>query len=395
VTDEQIERYQIGYALPTWRDLAAKFEGDWSCDAQILGLVKHGRRGNLYDHFRDRVMLPYCEPARDGRPATISGFAGRTRSKDPRAPKWLNSDNTEGVWTKSSALLGLYQAQARACELERVVVTEGGLDTLAFDRAEVPSVALVSVALSLAHCEVLADVCGVKALTIALDGDPSGRSSALTAAATALSFGFDYEAVTLIDPGDGQDPDDLTAEELREAWERPLSIVDFGLKFGEFASVSKRVALVAVLSPEHAEPLIAAWDLKAEVLERHRLRRSVDTPAGRLVAALETDPSLAGALARAEVDEVLAGEPLLYRRVATFGFAEATVEEALPPVVLRDWLTCRLPFVQRQLTASSSGDPFAEGDTHEAFKAWFARNEVLRVSVARMQKRLAELKNAK
>lgn len=354
VTDAQARAYQLGYAPADWRALTKHLAPDLHVDACTLGLLERSaRHGNLYDIQRDRLMLPYCEPEREGRPAAITGFAGRDLSKDLRAPKWLNSKNVPGVWEKSSAVFGLYQAQQRVTStgLRRVTITEGGFDAMAFDRAELPSVALVSTALSVGHLAVLVDVLGMAALTLALDGDTSGRREAIVAATTALMFGLPYERVTLIDPGDAKDPDDLTSAQLVDAWAEPLSIVDFALRFGELASRSQRLALVAVLSDDHAARLVKAWTLDASEVDRQRAR-------GRPVSLPALD--------------------------------DAVDVSTLSPDVARQWLALRLQTQRAELAAHDRSDPFATAASHDAFKDWFMHGEELRADVARMQKLLAD-----
>lgn len=389
VTEQQVVAYQLGYALNQWRDLLARIPQAHHADAVALGLLERNkRRGNVYDRQRDRIVLPYCEPARGNRPPAITGFAGRDLSNSPQAPKWINSNNMPGVWEKSSALFGLYQAQERARQSKRVALTEGGFDTLAFDRAECPAVALVSTALTHAHCEVMVDVLGIEALTIAFDGDHAGRRETIVAATTALTFGLPYAAVTLIDPGEGNDPDDLAADDLRERWEAPLSIVEFALRFGDHATAAHRLALLAALPDEPANQLRAAWDIERDAIVKHRDRGS--TPAQDLARLLTERPELAQHIARAELDDVLATEPALRRRLAALDCGEVTDVLALPRDLRRAWLLCQVQREQSKLVEHERSDPFAAGNSHDAFRVWFERGNALRSSISRKQKMIAD-----
>ena len=333
VTDDQARAYQLGYAPPGWRDLLGRIAVDQRHAAHLLGLLEQSpRHGNLYDRQRDRLVLPYCEPERAGRPATITGFVGRDLSGDPRAPKWLNSNNVPGVWEKSSAIFGLYQAQqrARALGCTRATLTEGGFDALAYDRAGIPAASLVSVALSPAHLAVLVEVLGMDALTLAFDGDAAGRREALVSATTALAA-LPYEAITLVDPGDAKDPDDLSSAQLVDAWSEPLSIVDFALAFGGLLSRTQQLALVAALPGEPAQRLRAEWTIDVADVDKQRAR-------GRA----NTNPS------RTKLAELRAA-----------------------------------------IAAHDRSDPFADADTADAFREWFKRGEELRAELSRTQKSLA------
>lgn len=389
VTDEQIERYLIGYAPDEWRDLVGKLSASWRDDAATLGLIGRNRLGNLYDRQRDRIMFPYCEPARDGRPAAVTGFAGRTLADDdPRAPKWLNSSNVNAVWSKSSALLGLYQAQERTRLLGHATITEGIYDTLAFDRIDKPATALVSAALTLQHCAVVVDVLGAKQLTIAFDGDDTGRREALAAATTALQAGFAYEDVTLIDPGNGNDPDDLAPSDLDDRWHTPLSIVEFALMFGSLASQTHKLTLLSTLNG-HGEQLLHAWGIDANAITKHQARGSAATPTSRLAAALLQAPEHAQHLAAIEADRLFATDTLAARKLVGLSFGEHTDLAALPIGLRCEWLACRAQHLTECIAAHDVSDPFAFAP-EDSFRAWFDHGEVLRREAKSVRDRLDE-----
>jgi hypothetical protein len=384
VTDEQIERYLIGYAPAEWRDLVGKLRASWREDATTLGLLGRNRLGNLYDRQRDRIVFPYCEPARDNRPPSITGFAGRVLTEDLKAPKWLNSTNVAGVWSKSSALLGLYQAQQRASDYSRVAITEGIYDSLAFDHIGKPAVALVSAALTAQHLAVIVDVLHAQHLTIAFDGDETGRREAITAATTALQFGFAYEDVTLIDPGDGKDPDDLAPAALIERWDVPLSIVEFALMFGHLVSSTHKLALLAALSTDAGDELCVAWNIDASAVDKQRARGDASTPIQRLAATLLRAPDLAQHLAAAEVTELFAADTLAARKLADLHFGESTDLAALPRDLRIEWLTCRAQQLAERIAVHDVSDPFAFAP-EDSFRAWFDHGEKMREDAKRLR----------
>jgi hypothetical protein len=389
VTDEQIERYLIGYAPAEWRDLVGKLRATWRDDATTLGLLGRNRLGNLYDRQRDRIMFPYCEPAQAGRLASVTGFAGRVLTEDIKAPKWLNSTNVNGVWSKSSALLGLYQAQARAQQLGRVAITEGIYDTLAFDRINKPASALVSAALTMQHCAVIVDVLGARQLTIAFDGDETGRREAITAATTALQAGFGYYDVTLIDPGDGNDPDDLTPADLEWRWHNPMSVVEFALWFGDLVSATHKLALLAALPSDAGDELRAAWTIDASAVDKHRARGDASTPTRRLAAALLGAPDLTQHLAATEVSDLFAADTLAARKLTDLVFGETTNLAALPHGLRIEWLTARTQQLAERIAAHDVSDPFAFAP-EDSFRAWFDHGERLRQDADQLRDRLDE-----
>ena len=392
ITDAQIGRFKIGYAAAEWRDLAPRIRPAHVADAVSLGLVGRNRHGDLYDRQRDRIIFPYCTPATGSRPAAITGFAGRKLVAEERAPKWLNSNNAPGVWEKSSALFGLYQAQARARELGRCAVVEGAHDALAFDRVSAPAVALVSAAFTARHARVLSTVTSVSRITLAFDGDATGRAAVVPAATVLLAHGFAPAKIDVIDSNDGGDPDDLEPEELAARWAEPLSLVDFCLRHGELSSASQRVALLATLPPTQAGPLREEWGIDEDSITRQRRRnRKASTPAQHLAQALLSDPSHASALARAEVEAALAHDPLTLRKLSGLAFADATDASQLPPPVRAHWLACQVAHVSQQSAAHEAGDPFANGGGHEDFKAWMSTRESLRKQARNLRAELAKL----
>lgn len=227
VTDEQIARYGLGYARQSWDDLRKRINTQHHPLAVRLGLLKMSKVGKLIDMQRHRLIFPYMQPTPSG--FVVAGFAGRILPSDDPRPggKFMNSLNVAGVWEKRSQLFGMWQARERACALDCVVVCEGPADALAFDRLGIPAVALVGVAMTVAHARAIARDLGARRVTLALDGDEAGRRPIPTCIAALVEAGFAVDDIGVINCDDGQDPDEMDPERLRARYEAPTPAVDY------------------------------------------------------------------------------------------------------------------------------------------------------------------------
>lgn len=384
VTKEQAKRYLLGYAPAEWRELVEQLPAHARDEAELLGLIGKSRQGDYYDRYRDRLIFPYCEPARDGRPEAVTGFAGRSLSDDPRAPKWFNSRNVAGVWRKGAALFGLAQAKALLARTKskRAAVGEGAWETLAFDRIDVACPSLVCAPMSIDHAHLYADVLGVEELTIAVDGDAAGYKGGCESLISSLRYGFPVDALSFIDPGEGSDPGKLgeTASglaQLSDMWRKPLSVPDYLELRGEHATATQRRKLLAALPTKLAAHFADAWGVAFDASE---VEDEDKTPASRFVEALKVAPKLAELLAEDEVKEALAEDKLALGmlRGESLRFGDETRAEELPREVRRAWLELRVGQLGRALKEHEGSDPFAVGGDHAGFQRWFARGEELR-----------------
>ena len=122
------QRFGIGYAPDGWSGLLDKYGKSQDAIDRLLatGLIIRKDNGRNYDRFRDRIMFPI----RDTRGRTI-GFGGR--SMGDGEPKYLNSPET-ALFHKGRELYGLYEARRALRHIDRLVVVEGYMDTVALAR---------------------------------------------------------------------------------------------------------------------------------------------------------------------------------------------------------------------------------------------------------------------
>ncbi|MFI5314776.1 MAG: DNA primase [Myxococcota bacterium] len=203
VTEELIDRFQIGFAPPGWDGLVSHLRrvGVSPADAELAGLIAKRQTGDgHYDRFRGRVVFPISDPS-----GQIAGFGGRALGDD--TPKYLNSPESP-VYKKSRVLFGLAQGLDAIRERGRVIVVEGYFDLLALHRAGLhEGVAPCGTALTQSHAHRIRRY--AEEVVLLFDGDAAGQAAAERALPVLLAEGVRVRAAFL---PLGEDPDTLLAK---------------------------------------------------------------------------------------------------------------------------------------------------------------------------------------
>jgi DNA primase len=199
VSEDMIERFQLGYAPARWDGLVEHLGRNSLRTAEQAGLVAKRKTGDgYYDRFRNRILFPIREPA-----GNLLGFGGRALGED-ETPKYLNSPESP-IYRKSRVLFGLPLALEAIRRSGRVVVVEGYFDLVALHRAGFEEgVAPCGTALTTEHAKRLRRY--ANEVVLLFDGDYAGRRAAERALPVLLEEGLRVRAVFL---PLGQDPDDL------------------------------------------------------------------------------------------------------------------------------------------------------------------------------------------
>lgn len=127
LSDAAIRRFGLGYAPEDFGGLLhyLKRRGFSEEELETSGLIKRSAKGNLYDIFRHRVMVPII----DVRGAIIA-FGGRVL--DDSKPKYINSPETM-VYHKSRTLFALNIA--KKSKNRRYILCEGYMDVISMHEA--------------------------------------------------------------------------------------------------------------------------------------------------------------------------------------------------------------------------------------------------------------------
>ncbi|HOO38294.1 MAG TPA: DNA primase [Deltaproteobacteria bacterium] len=202
LSDETIQAYHIGYALPSWDSLLRVLQkkGISFEKASACGLLIERENGGYYDRFRDRVMFPILDITSE-----VIGFGGRVM--DSSEPKYINTPESP-VFKKRKVLYNLYRAKSLVRE-SGVKVVEGYMDVVSLSNAGVVNaVATLGTALSEDHVNLLSRF--TQDITLIFDGDSAGKNAMRRA--VEPFFNNDIIPKVVVLPM-GKDPDDIVRSE--------------------------------------------------------------------------------------------------------------------------------------------------------------------------------------
>jgi DNA primase len=199
-TMESIDRFQIGYALPSW-DFVSKLLEKRGFSLELIekaGLViQREKDGTYFDRFRDRIMFPILDHQ-----GNMIAFSGRSLGGEE--PKYLNSPETQ-IFNKSKVLYNFHLARASIRKQQQAILFEGFADVISANRAGVENgVATMGTSLTDEHIVLLKR--NVQAVTICYDSDKAGIEAAFRASNMLSKAGFAVRVATM---PDGMDPDDF------------------------------------------------------------------------------------------------------------------------------------------------------------------------------------------
>ncbi len=203
---DTLERYRIGWAAPTWKDLLAHFRQKSSVDQEQLlqsGLIiRKEDSSTAYDRFRNRVIFPIKDIH-----GNIIGFGGRGIT-DEDQPKYLNSPETL-LYKKSETLFGMDQAKQAIRRENQVILVEGYFDQMrAVQHGIEHVVATCGTALTAKQAGILRN--HAETVILVFDSDSAGRSASEKGFDTLLEHGLNVKIVVL---PEGQDPDSFIHEQ--------------------------------------------------------------------------------------------------------------------------------------------------------------------------------------
>jgi DNA primase len=160
---------------------------------QKVGLTsQYGR-----DFFRNRVIFPVHSLT--GRPVA---FGGRILTKEPNAPKYINSPETD-IYVKSKSLYGIYFARKAMQQLDECLLVEGYTDVISLHQAGIENV-VASSGTSLTVDQIRLIKRFTKNIKIIYDGDGAGIKAALRGLDMVLEEDMNVKIALF---PNGEDPD--------------------------------------------------------------------------------------------------------------------------------------------------------------------------------------------
>lgn len=192
-----IETFEIGFAPDAWDTLTGRFraKGVSLEKAQEIGLLASRKDGGNYDRFRNRVIFPIRNSARQ-----VIGFGGRII--DQGEPKYLNSPESS-IYSKRGSLYGLPLASQHISRENRVLVVEGYLDAITLYQAGILNVvAALGTALSEQHIQLLRRYS--QNIIMVFDADTAGENAMVRSLEPFLAAQLTPRFILL---PTGEDPD--------------------------------------------------------------------------------------------------------------------------------------------------------------------------------------------
>ncbi len=192
--EETIRKFGLGYA-PFGNDTflnKAVLVGHNKELLEKAGLVKNGR-----DFFRDRVMFTIRNIS-----GKVIGFGGRILQQNVKAPKYMNTPETE-VYNKSKVLFGAYHAKQAIRRQDECILTEGYTDVISLHQAGIENV-VASSGTSLTVDQIRLIKRYTPNVKMLFDGDAAGIKAALRGVDLLLEQDINVKVVLL---PDGEDPD--------------------------------------------------------------------------------------------------------------------------------------------------------------------------------------------
>ena len=197
-TDETIRKFGLGYSLQG-RDSLLKTAVQKGYNEQALydtGLCMAHDHGG-HDRFWGRVMFPILSMS--GR---VLGFGGRILRSDAKAPKYLNSPESD-IYHKSKVLYGLYESKREILRQDRCLLVEGYTDVISLHQAGVENVVSSSgTALTEDQIRLIRRL--TPNITVLYDGDAAGIRASFRGIDMLLKEGLMVQVCLL---PDGEDPD--------------------------------------------------------------------------------------------------------------------------------------------------------------------------------------------
>ena len=211
LSDAAIRRFGLGYAPEDFGGLLhyLKRRGFSEGELEHSGLIKRSAKGNLYDIFRHRVMVPIIDVR-----GSIIAFGGRVL--DDSKPKYINSPETM-VYHKSRTLFALNIAKKSTSK--RYILCEGYMDVISMHEAGFDTaVCACGTALTAEQVKLLSEY--ADEVVLSYDSDEAGQK------ATERSLGLFANSpvkVSVLSYQGAKDPDEFIKKYGRERFDMLLN----------------------------------------------------------------------------------------------------------------------------------------------------------------------------
>ncbi|WMX14367.1 MULTISPECIES: DNA primase [unclassified Aureispira] len=192
--EEIIKKFGLGFANGGANDLMQKglSKGYEEEVLEKAGLIKNKR-----DFFKNRVQFPIHNVS-----GKVIGFGGRILTANKKAPKYLNTPETD-IYNKRKTLYGIYFARKAIVKMNECYMVEGYTDVISLHQAGIENI-VASSGTSLTADQVRLVKRYAPNMTILYDGDKAGIKAALRGLDIVIEQDMNVKVVLL---PEGEDPD--------------------------------------------------------------------------------------------------------------------------------------------------------------------------------------------
>ena len=221
ITKKTVLAFGIGASPDEWNRLGDLLKRkNYSEDLIVSsGLAIRSEKGNIYDRFRDRLMIPI----RDNLNRTV-GFGGRVL--DNSEPKYLNSSESS-IFRKSDLLFAFPNAKNAVREKDSVIIMEGYTDVIcAHQNGILNVVASMGTALTSQHIKRLSRL--TTKFYLSFDGDSAGIQAASRSAEELIRSELQTQVVIF---SEGIDPEQFISDNGKDEFLKQLENAKEGIWF--------------------------------------------------------------------------------------------------------------------------------------------------------------------
>jgi DNA primase len=242
------DEFSLGYA-PDSFDATMKWarQKGYSPESLETGkLIATNDRGNTYDFFRGRLMIPIHNDAGE-----VVAFSGRLLDPEAKAQKYVNSSETP-IFVKSRILFGLNKTKRPIIEAGSAILCEGQIDLMRCWQHGIRNVvAPQGTAFTDPHARILKRI--AKEVVICFDADRAGQDAAQRTINVLLKEDLQVRIARI---PQGEDPDSLLRKNpvsvfetiLHDAKDYTRHLLDVTCEQEDIASPRGRGAVAAKMA---------------------------------------------------------------------------------------------------------------------------------------------------
>jgi len=282
ISEHTARKFGLGYSPAGWDSLYRHLVKNGFTEDQMLksGLIMQGKKGNLYDRFRGRLMFPIFDIR-----GSVIGFGGRVL--DDSLPKYINSPETV-VYSKGRHLYGLNYAKNSGSK--SIIVVEGYMDAISLYQNGINNVvASLGTALTESQGRILKKY--AEEIVISYDADAAGQAAVMRGLNLLSDIGCNVKVLVI---PEGKDPDEYIRKNGADAFKKlvdgALSLVEYKIKMlrkeqdlsttnGKIAFLNKAAAVLAKVSNSmeremYIKKLASEYEISEEAILSEVLRRT-------------------------------------------------------------------------------------------------------------------------